>query len=101
MDHAVRTPDHRRKPETAIIVGVVGSLDNQLRLAVHREGINRVPNKRTITARRAMRHVCAACAADHICAANRTRTAQILPVHKYTGGAEWFLKVKGHHALPL
>lgn len=37
--HAVRISDYRRIPNAAVVVGVIGGLDNQLCSAVQGEGV--------------------------------------------------------------
>ena len=98
MNHAVHTSNCRRKPQAAVVVGIICRLNDQLRLAVYGKEIYRVPYERPIAARVPGLYFCAV---HFPHGAHLTRSAQILAVNKNTGGAKGLLKVQSRHARPL
>lgn len=84
MADTVRIPDSGRVPQAAIIMGVIGSLYDKLRLPMNGKRICGIAYQRGVGVRRGF-----------------TGAAKGRLVHKYAGRAEGFRQIEGHGAVSL
>ena len=84
MTDAVRIPDDRGIPDAAIIMRIIGGLDNQFRFTVQRKREERVPNQRRIIFR-----------------SDIPRSAETDAVYENACGAERFLQIERGRAVSL